>query len=159
MFATFFSISRSRFVQIFFGAAALISVAHAHEFKIGDIEIAHPYARATVQQQVTGGAYLGLENKGKTDDRLLRIESAVAGSVEIHTMEMAGDVMKMREVDGIELKAGSKINMAPGGGYHLMLIGLKHPLIAGDKFMLTLYFAKAGKIEVVVHVEAADATH
>jgi copper(I)-binding protein len=74
-------------------------------------------------------------------------------------MEMVGDIMKMREVDGIELKAGSKISMKPGGGYHIMLVGLKHPLIAGDKFMLTLYFEKAGKIEVVVHVEADSPTN
>ncbi len=137
--------------------ALLISSAYAHEFTLGDIQIAHPYARATVAQQTSGGAYFGLENKGKQDDKLVKVSGTIAKSVEIHNMEMAGDVMKMREVDGIELKAGSKISMKPAGGYHIMLIGLTQPLKAGDKFPLTLQFEKAGKIEVVVHVEAASA--
>ncbi|MET3108901.1 copper(I)-binding protein [Oxalobacteraceae bacterium GrIS 2.11] len=132
----------------------VITAVCAHEFKLGEIQIAHPYARATVTQQTSGAAYLGLENKGKTTDKLLKVESNVAKSVEIHNMEMVGDVMKMREVDGLELKAGSKISMSPGGGYHIMLIGLKQPLKAGDKFPLTLTFEKAGKIEVVVYVDA-----
>lgn len=136
------------------GAVTLASVVSAHEFKLGDIQIDHPHARATVPQQTTGGAYFGLENKGKTDDKLIKVDSNIAKSVEIHSMEMTGDVMKMREVDDIELKAGSKISMNPGGGYHIMLIGLNHQLKAGDKFPMTLYFAKAGKIEVVVNVEA-----
>ena len=136
------------------GSITLMSSALAHEYQLGDIQIIHPAARATVAQQSTGGAYLTLENRGKADDSLIRIESGAAQSVEMHTMEMAGDVMKMRAVDTIELKAGSKVSMKPGGGYHLMLIGLKKPLKTGDTFPLTLFFAKAGKIEVMVHVEA-----
>ena len=48
-------------------------------------------------------------------------------------------VMKMREVEGLELKPGDMITFAPGG-YHIMLIGLKAPLKVGDSFPLTLTF-------------------
>ena len=145
-----------RFVQIIplITGITLMSTALAQEFKLGDIQISHPYARSTVAQQSSGGAYLELENKGKTDDKLIKIESGIAHSVEIHTMEMVGDVMKMREADGITLKPGSKISMKPGGGYHVMLIGLNRQLKAGDQFPLTLTFANAGKIDVIVHVNA-----
>ncbi len=136
------------------GCVTLISAAQAHEYQLGNIQIIHPAARATVAQQSTGAAYLTLENRGQADDSLIKVESGVAESVEMHNMEMAGDVMKMRAVDTIELKAGSKTGMKPGGGYHIMLIGLKKPLKVGDTFPLTLIFAKAGKIEVTVHVEA-----
>jgi copper(I)-binding protein len=139
-----------------------MTTAMAHDFKLGEIEIAHPYARATAPGQPSGGAYLGLENKGNTADKLVKVESTIAKSLEIHNMEMAGDIMKMREVEGIALKAGEKISMKPGGGYHIMLMGLNQPLKAGDKFPMTLYFAKAGKIEVIVYVEAdasESATH
>jgi copper(I)-binding protein len=132
---------------------ALLSATQAHEYQLGEIQIIHPAARATVAQQSTGAAYLTLENRGKTDDSLIKIESGVADSVEMHNMEMVGDVMKMRAVDTIELKAGNKVSMKSGGGYHLMLIGLKKPLNVGDTFPLTLIFAKGGKIEVMVHVE------
>lgn len=136
------------------------TAAQAHEYKLGDIKIGHPYARATVAQQTTGAAYLSLKNTGKVDDELLKVESAIAHSVEIHRMEMVGDIMKMREVGGIDLKADSKISMKPGDGYHIMLVGLTRQLNAGDQFPMTLYFAKAGKIDVMVHVESdTGATH
>ncbi len=134
--------------------STLATLADAHEFKLGNIVIGHPYTRATAPQQTSAGAYLGLDNQGKTDDRLVKVESDIAKTVEIHNMEMVGDIMKMREVDGIDLKAGSKLSMKPGGGYHIMLNGIGHELKAGDQFPLTLYFSRAGKIEVIVHVEA-----
>jgi copper(I)-binding protein len=141
------------------GAAVALSIAQAHEFKLGDIQINHPYARATAPSQTSGSTYIDLENNGKADDALTKAETSIAQSVAIHTMEMVGEVMKMREVDSIELKAGSKVSMRPGGGYHIMLIGLKQPLKAGEKFPLTLHFAKAGKIEVMVVVEADKSKH
>ena len=132
----------------------MATLGYAHDFKLGGIQIVHPYARATAPQQTSAGVYLALENQGKTDDKLIKAASTIAKSIEIHQMEMVGDIMKMREVDAIELKAGSKLSMVPGGGYHIMISGLSHDLKAGDQFPLTLFFSKAGKIDVVVHVEA-----
>lgn len=139
---------------LFLTGALLLTSTWAQDYKLGDIQIDHPHARATVAQQSTGGAYVGLNNRGTVDDKLVRVESSIAASAEIHNMEMVGDIMKMREVDGIDLKVGSKISMKPSGGYHVMLLGLRHQLKLGDKFPMTLYFAKAGKIEVQVAVEA-----
>ncbi|MES2537785.1 MAG: copper chaperone PCu(A)C [Pseudomonadota bacterium] len=135
-------------------AAMLFSAsAQAHEYKVGDLQIAHPYARVTVANQPAGAAYLTIENKGKDADKLLSAASPVANEVQIHSMSMEGNVMKMREVGSVELKPAAKVSMQPGHGYHIMLIGLKQPLKAGDKFPLTLTFEKAGKTEVSVHVE------
>ena len=130
--------------------------AHAHDFSLGNIQIGHPYARATVAQQSSGGAYLSLTNKGAQEEQLIKVSSPIAKTVEIHTMSMSGDVMKMRSVENIVIKAGEKIAMQPGGGFHIMLIGLNQALKAGDHFPLTLEFAKAGKIEVTVNVEAVS---
>lgn len=139
----------------FFFAAAMLaaSFAHAHDYQLKDLHIGHPYARATAPHQPAAGAYLSVENKGKDADKLVSASSPVAKSVEIHTMSMQDNVMKMREVPGIELQPGAKIAMKPGEGYHLMLIGLKQPLKAGDSFPLTLSFEKAGKTEVSVTVQ------
>lgn len=133
------------------GATAL---AQAHEYKLGQLDIGHPYARATVPGQPAAGAYLSIENKGSTPDRLVGVSSPVSKSGEIHTMAMEGNLMKMREVDGgIEVKPGQKVAMQPGNGYHIMLMGLSRPLKAGEKVPMTLTFEKAGKIEVTVNVE------
>jgi hypothetical protein len=129
--------------------AALSAVAHS--FKLGEIDIGHPYARPTREGQMVGAGYLKLANKGPVD-RLVSATSPAAGSVEIHSMSMEGDVMKMRQIDAIELATGQTVELKPGG-YHLMLMGLKAPLKVGEKFPLTLKFEKSGEVVVTVNVE------
>ena len=131
--------------------------AQAHEFKLGAITIGHPYARATAAGQPTGGGFMKLVNGGGAD-RLLSASAEVAKLVEIHEMKMEGDVMKMRQVDAIELQAGKTVELKPGG-YHVMFIGLKAPLKVGDSFPVKLKFEKAGEVTVEVKVEAPGADH
>ena len=142
------------FLRFFAAAAALAAstLAHAQHYTAGDIHVFDAYARPTVSHQPTGGAYVGLENMGKTADRLVSASSPVAKRVEIHTMSMDGNVMKMKEVGEIELKPDTEIVMKPGEGYHFMLIGLNQRLKAGESFPMTLVFEKAGKVEVTVKV-------
>ncbi len=140
-----------RFIAIAALAAAAIT-AHAHSFQLGAIAIGHPYARATVPGQPAGGGYLKLDNRGAAD-RLLSASAGVAGSVELHTMSMEGDVMRMRQLDAIDLPAGKTVELKPGG-LHIMFMGLKAPLKAGDSFPMKLKFEKAGEVTVQVKVEA-----
>lgn len=126
---------------------------HAQETKLKDLLIDNPYARATVASQRAGGAYVTIENKGKNADKLIGASSPVAKSVEIHTMTMDGNVMRMREVGQIEIPASGRVEMKPGDGFHLMLMGLQQTLKAGDSFPMTLVFEKAGKTEVKVKVQ------
>lgn len=146
---------------LFVAALTSASLANAHEFEAGDLRIDHPYARPTIANLRTSTAYLTLENKGKSADKLISLSSPVAQSVEMHTMSMENGVMKMREVPSIELKPGEKVTMRPGDGYHLMLMGLTQPLKAGNKFPMTLSFEKAGKKEISVWVEnkPGETTH
>ena len=136
-------------------AAALClcaAAAFGHDFQAGSLTILHPYARATAPSQPTGGGYLSIVNKG-ADDRLVSASSPRARSVQLHSMRMEGDVMHMREVDAIELPAGKTVELKPGG-FHLMLVGLKAPLTAGQTFALKLVFEKAGAVSVDVKVES-----
>jgi copper(I)-binding protein len=148
--------------SLLLGAAFTMAgaTAFAHSYDVGDLHIQHPHARPTVANMPTGAAYLNLENKGKSADKLLSASTPVAKSVEIHTMSMDNGVMKMREVGTVDLKPGEKIEMKPGSGYHLMLMGLTQQLKPGDRFPMTLTFEKAGKKEVSVAVDkAGDAEH
>ena len=129
-------------------------VAHAHDFKLGELQIGYPYARATAQGQTAGGAFLSVENRGSAADRLLSASAEVAKSVELHEMKMDGDVMRMRPVNAIDLPAGKTVALKPGG-LHVMLIGLNAPLKAGSSFPMKLKFEKAGEVTVQVNVEAA----
>jgi copper(I)-binding protein len=142
-----------RFALTLIAALAASAAVNAHDYKVGKLHIKHPHARPTAPRQPAAGAYMSIENLGTETDKLVRIESPIAKSAEIHSMSMDGNVMRMREVGEIELKPSEKVEMMPGHGYHLMLIGLQRPLKPGDSFPLTLIFEKAGKTEVSVKVE------
>ena len=144
----------------FFAAAVLALatfVAQAGDARIGAITIERARAHATAPGQPVGGGYMTLVNHGGAD-RLVSVSAPVSKSAEMHMMKMKGDVMEMRQVEAIELPAGKTVALEPGG-YHLMFVGLKAPLKAGESFPMTLKFAKAGEVTVPVTVEAPGAGH
>jgi len=139
-------------------AAALLATAGsalAHGGDAGDIAIGHPFATPTVLGAKNGAAYFArLENKGAQADRLLRASTSAAERVELHTMHVdAQGIMRMREVDAIVIAPRATLQMRPGQGAHLMLIGLREPLREGASFPLTLEFERGGKTEVKVVVQ------
>lgn len=114
---------------------ALIALCLLASSAFAQVTVDAPWARATVPVQKASGAFMQLLSK--QDARLVGASSPVADTVEMHQMEMEGDKMKMQQVDGIDLPAGKKVNLA-SGGYHLMLIGLKRQLKDGDVLPFTL---------------------
>lgn len=131
-------------------------LAQAHEYKLGDLSIDHPWSRETPKAAPVGGGYLKVVNKGGAD-RLIAVQSDAAGKVELHEMAVIDGVMKMRPLDkGLEVPAGGTLELKPGG-FHVMFIGLKKPFVSGDKIKGTLVFEKAGKVDVDFNVEAMSA--
>ncbi|MGO9483537.1 MAG: copper chaperone PCu(A)C [Rhodomicrobium sp.] len=128
--------------------------AHAHEYKAGELTIEHPWARPTAGPMMMGAAYLTLKNAGKEADTLKSASSPDADMVEVHeNIHDEGGVMRMRPVEGgVTIPAGGTVAFEPGG-YHLMLIGLKHNLEEGQTMPLKLSFAHAGDVDVQVKVE------
>lgn len=130
----------------------VIGSTQAHAANLGSLIIEQAHARATVGNMPNSAAFLKLVNQGKSDDALVSASTTMAERVELHTMSMEGDVMKMRTIDSIELKAENSLAMKPGQGPHIMLFGLKKPLKAGEKFPMTLTFRKAGAVDVSIEV-------
>ena len=138
-------------------AAALVpALTEAHEVTVKGVTVAHPWARATPEGQKVGAAFAEIKTDKDTSDRLIGVSSPVAANGEVHSMTMEGDVMKMRRLDGIDLKPGQSLVLKPMAD-HIMLLGLKEPLKEGDLVKLTLTFEKAGPIEVEGTVEAPGA--
>lgn len=132
--------------------------AGAHDYKLGTLEIGHPWARATPPTAPAGGGYMTITNKGTDPDRLVSVKSPAAGMVQVHEMKMEGNVMRMRELEGgLAIPPGSTVALAPGG-LHLMMMGLKVPLKQGERVLVTLVFEKAGTIDVELAVTAMGAT-
>jgi periplasmic copper chaperone A len=122
-----------------------------HKFKVGQLTIDHPYTRSTAPGQKVAGGFMKIENKG-TADQLISASSPVAGEMQLHTMAMDGNVMKMREVKSIDVPANGSVELKPGG-LHLMFIDLKSPLKASESVPVKLKFQKAGEVEVKMPVK------
>ncbi|MDY0248799.1 MAG: copper chaperone PCu(A)C [Pseudomonas sp.] len=103
-----------------------------------------------------GAAFLTVRNHSDQTDRLLRAESAIAEITELHAHLHEGDVMRMVKVDAIDIPAHSDLTLEPGG-YHIMLINLHKPLVAGQQLPLSLYFEQAGQVDVTVQIKNSDA--
>ena len=128
----------------------------AHVYRTDALRIDHPSARTTPPGAKTGAVYLTIDNAGDRTDRLLRASTPIAAGVVLHQMVQDGGVMRMRAVPSVEIIPGGRLELRPNG-YHLMLIDLRQPLKAGDKFPLTLTFEHAGSVLVQVWVEDLSA--
>lgn len=130
---------------------ALVAVAmtDAHDaVKVGDLTLTAGWLRAMLPGQPAGGGYVTITNGGSAPDRLIAVSTPAAGKSEIHMMEMKNDVMVMRPVEGgLEIPAGGTVELKPGG-FHLMFIDLKEPIVEGTTVPVTVTFAKAGTVEL-----------
>jgi len=79
-------------------------------------------------------------------------ESPMASGMPAATMA-SGGMMGMRPVARLDIPAGGKVELKPGG-YHIMLIELTRELKVGDKVEITLTFEKAGDVKVTAEVRA-----
>ncbi|SRR6266446_1769621 len=106
-------------------------------------------------QKITA-AYMVIENHGDADIYLRSASTEVAEVIELHKMELADGMMKMRRVDSINIPGGSAVELKPGG-YHLMVIGLNRTLTKGDKVSITLQFSNEIKKTITIPVKPRSA--
>jgi copper(I)-binding protein len=147
-----------RFKEIAFASALTIAAvldladARAHEIKVGDLVIHHPWARQSPMGANVAAGFMTITNTGKDDDRLVEADADISTMVQIHTMTMEGDIMKMAELpDGIAIPAGATVELKPRS-LHIMFMGLKSPLKEGESFNGTLTFEKAGTVTIEYEV-------
>ncbi|BDU40529.1 copper chaperone PCu(A)C [Vibrio nigripulchritudo] len=121
--------------------APMVGAAHHdHNHKSEDLMIHEPYVRATPPNAPTSAAFMHIMNTSDKDRAIVSATTPVAGRVELHTVITEGDVMKMRQVDSIEIPANGDVSLKPGG-LHIMLFDLTKSLKEGDSADLTLTFA------------------
>ncbi|MDB5980682.1 MAG: copper(I)-binding protein [Pseudomonas sp.] len=127
---------------------------NAHDYQAGELQIANPWSMELPPNAPTVAAYFVVHNNGKNPDRLLSVESPVAGKAELHEHLMQDGLMKMQQVQSVEVLAGGQVKFAPMG-FHVMLLELKDKskLVDGQHFPLTLHFEKSGDVTVDVAVQ------
>ena len=139
--------------------AALFTLAdaQAHEVKIGNIVIHHPWSRQSPMSASVAAGFMTITNTGTTDDRLVKATSEISPMVQIHDMKMEGDVMKMVELpDGLAIPAGATVKLKPKS-LHIMFMDVKQQPSEGTSFTGTLTFEKAGTVTVDYEVAAPGA--
>jgi copper(I)-binding protein len=119
------------------------------------VQVDGAWARATVQGQKSSGAFMSLT--AKDGAQLVGVSTPVAGVAEVHEMKMEGDVMKMRALPSLDLPAGKKVDLKPGG-YHIMLMDLKTPLAKDSTIPVTLSFKDAKGVQSKLELKLPVAT-
>ena len=147
------SVARARLLGAIAALAtiAVITAMTAATAATADLRVLAAHAPATPAAATSAAAYVTVHNVGATSDQLLRASTPLAVQVQLHRSQLDGGVMRMRPVASLEVPIGGSIEMSTGGT-HLMLIGLKRPLKAGEQFPLRLEFARAGVLEATVKV-------
>jgi len=131
-------------------AAALAFAAApavAQQFKVGDLVIEQPWTRATPKGASVAAGYLTIRNNGTSPDKLVGGSADFAEAVQVHEMSNANGVMKMRRLDGLDIPPKGSVTLKPNG-VHLMFLGLKRQLVAGQTVKATLAFEKAGSAPI-----------
>ncbi|MEF8716083.1 MAG: copper chaperone PCu(A)C [Accumulibacter sp.] len=137
------AVSNRRLARI---AAALLILGAASAVH-AQVRVDGAWARATVPSQSATGAFMRLT--ADKDVVLTGVSSPVARVVEVHEMSMDKDIMRMRAVDQLPLKAG-QTNELKSGGLHIMMMGLKKQIKVGEVVPLTLSFKAAdGRVSTV----------
>jgi copper(I)-binding protein len=126
------------------GVAALPAFA-------GELSITNAWSRTTPPGVTVGVAYFNLNNDTGKPDRLLKISSPVASKLQVHRTEILDGIARMREVAVLHVGAGQALEFAPNG-MHVMLLGLKKPLVEGKTFEIEMLFEVAGPRTVKVAI-------
>ncbi len=122
---------------------------------LAQVDVSNAWVRGTVPTQTASGAYMVLH--AHENARLVGVSSPV-GAAELHEMKMEGNVMRMRQVQSLDLPKMQDVELKPGG-YHVMLMDLKSQLKKGDTVPITLKIEQGGKvIEQKVNAEVRDMT-
>ncbi len=117
-----------------------------------DISVNNPYARAVPQGQPNSAVFMTLNNAGTADQSIVGAESDAANVVELHTHIDEGGMMKMRQIEKIDIPSQSETVLKPGG-LHVMLIDLQRDLNPGESVNVTLIFADGSRKQVEAPVK------
>jgi periplasmic copper chaperone A len=135
-----------------FPAFLLLAAALPQWAAAADIQVIQAWARPTPPTAQVGAVYFSVKNSGAREDELVAVSSSAAASVEIHQTQTVKGMMQMRQVASVSCPAGATLKIEPGG-LHVMLLGLKQPLLDGSKMDLTLRFRDAGVLSIQVPIQ------
>lgn len=127
--------------------ALVLALAFVASPALAQVSVDQPWMRATAPGAKVAGGFMTIQNQGAAPDRLVGATSPVAERVELHVHLHEGGVMKMQQVQGLDVPAKGQFVLKPGGA-HLMFVNIKRQINQGEKIPVTLRFEKAGELKV-----------
>ena len=115
------------------------------------VRVEAAWARAALPPHQTAAVFMVLRNESSAEAALVGAVAEAADRVEFHLTSNAGDMMQMRRVGQLAIPAWGNLQLVPGR-LHLMLSGLRQPLLAGSRLPLRLQFADGEEIAVEAQV-------
>jgi copper(I)-binding protein len=103
----------------------------------------------------TSAAYMSMTNGRLAADSLVGVSAPdITDSASPHqTSTDASGMTGMTHTESLAIPAGGTVVLEPGG-FHIMLMDLKHDLKAGDRVRFILAFEQAGVLNVDAEVRA-----
>ena len=123
-----------------------------------EMVIKHAHMIETPKTFPAAAIFMTIKNNTNTDDRMIDFKTDRAGRVELHTMAMENDIMRMRRVEGYDIPSGDKHTLKHMAD-HIMLFDMPSDFIEGEKFQGTAFFEKSGEVPVTITVKSRDKMH
>jgi copper(I)-binding protein len=109
------------------------------------------WVREAPAGRVVTGVFVTVENSGAAPRKIVSGKASVGDTLELHEMKREGGMMQMSPVREIAVPANGKVELRPGG-LHLMLFGLKKPLVPGDTVRVELTLDDGSRVSVAAPV-------
>lgn len=135
----------------------VLSIASIAVLFGADVEIDGTYARASIPNVPNSAAFFVIKNNSDKDIAITSANSDIAEKNELHTHIKENQMIKMMKIEKLVVPAKSSLELKSGGD-HVMLMGLKKELKAGDEISLELSFSDGDKKSIKVPVKDLAST-
>ena len=142
--------------QLFVALAALLIFTACDVIAPKEVKVTDAYSFETPARLPAAAIFLTIENNTDSDDRMIAFRTPLASRSELHTMEMNGDIMRMRRINAYDVAVGGTHVLEPGGD-HIMIFGVEEDLVAGESFDGVAVMERAGEIPVTINVRERQA--
>ncbi|WP_372932651.1 copper chaperone PCu(A)C [Shewanella putrefaciens] len=118
---------------------------------LASVVVTEGHVRAMPDTVPNTAAYFTLENHTDKALRLVGVQTDVAKEAQLHTIIEEQGMVKMRHVEGFDIPSHGKLTLTPSGN-HVMLLGLKAPLVLEQQVELLLQFDDGKNMAITLPV-------
>ncbi len=140
--------------RIFKQAFNFLLLSSASFTAFANVALVEGYVRAMPASVPNTAAYFTLENHGPKR-QLVAVKADFVKEAQLHTIIEEDGMVKMRQVESFSIPQHGQLTLVESGE-HVMLMGLKKPLVSGESVELTLEFDDGSELPISLTVSKQD---